>query len=124
MSKNRDNTRPNDPSGAATVPKDIQQYLIIRRRLLNEEFEKCRAIQRERQRLLNLAREYGIPKLEWATEESDPASAVSMVRSFCRTGSDIPFFSESELYELVGKEDARTILAIINRLIDQVVASG
>ena len=124
MSKNGDNTRPNEPPGAATVPEDIQQYLILRGRLLDEEFQKCRAIQRERRRLLYLAREYEIQELEWATEESDPASAVSMARSFCLTGSDVPFFSESELYELVGKEDARTVLAIVDQLIDQVVVSG
>jgi hypothetical protein len=33
-------------------------------------------------------------------------------------GEEIPFFSEEYLYETVGKEDARTILALLNSIYD------
>jgi hypothetical protein len=34
-------------------------------------------------------------------------------------GDEIPFFSEEYLYETIGKEDARTILALLNSIYDQ-----
>jgi hypothetical protein len=45
--------------------------------------------------------------------------AAARVRDLTLQGDDVPFFSESKLYELLGKEDARQVLAVIERLLEK-----
>lgn len=49
------------------------------------------------------------------------ATALGNLMSFTRDTDDVEFFTEATLYELIGKDDARTLLALI-RAVDE--ASG
>ena len=44
------------------------------------------------------------------------SDAVRLLATFKSDGSDVPFFSEENLYEVVGKDDARSLLALIGML--------
>ncbi len=52
------------------------------------------------------------------TEDRSPMwhSAIELL-SFRGIGDDIPFFSEAILYDLIGKDDARSVLGYLRRLL-------
>jgi len=50
-------------------------------------------------------------------EDRPHAGFFSKSRGYAKGDEDAPFFSEAYLYNLLGKEDARTVLAIVNNLI-------
>lgn len=69
--------------------------------------------------LRNLAEKYNLEQVKWDTENSDKQKSVQNLLEF-KIG-DVPFFSEAYLYEIIGKEEARTLLALVRnvvRLID------
>tara|TARA_B100001778_G_scaffold330827_1_gene333974 strand:- start:4452 stop:5114 length:663 start_codon:yes stop_codon:yes gene_type:complete len=102
---------------ASPVPEDIRIFIeavgrdladedrALRGALLNH-VSKCRWI-------TDLAKKHGIGSL-YLRVEDDAAKMVQRIMNWKREGDDIPFFSEAILYELIGKEDARSLLALIN----------
>lgn len=94
------------------------------RRLLSQFFR----IRCERQQLLEFARQYHLDATEYQCEDSDNALAVRKLKEWKITLQDpdtkewneVPFVSEAALYPLLGKEDARTALALIEKLCEAV----
>jgi len=50
-------------------------------------------------------------ELNWHEDDAKSGSSINELLNFKREGEDVPFFSEAGLYDLVGKEDARSILS-------------
>lgn len=48
----------------------------------------------------------------WELEDEN----IKQILEFKLSGQDTPFFSEASLYPLIGKEDARSVLALLRRL--------
>ena len=71
----------------------------------------------------NITKEVMKKLLEW-TPESVPLEEISRVnypvkvwgKVFGKEDEKQPFFSEAYLYNLLGKEDARTLLALMSQL--------
>ena len=55
-------------------------------------------------------------KLEWVIDKERFPEFFKESNGYEEGDENAPFFSETCLYNLVGKEDARTILALINKL--------
>jgi len=103
-----------------TLPEDVERWIIIRAREIHEERQRARSLLDEQRGILKLAKKYGIKTAEFMCEESDDDLTIRHAREFCLEGDDIPFFCEMKLYDLLGKEDARTVLAIVDQLIRQI----
>ena len=85
-----------------------------------------------RAELIHLAETLGMeeddePMLNWhyllGLQDTDPVDDIKELS----IDGQVPFFSEAYLYELVGKEDARTILAMMRQvvsMIDETKATG
>lgn len=58
--------------------------------------------------LRGLRKAAGMPPLIWREDD-----LITQLDSFATQGGEHPFFSESTLYDLLGKEDARSVLALI-----------
>jgi len=58
--------------------------------------------------------------LSWQVRSAPPRGFKSS-RHYVKGDENTPFFSEAYLYNLLGKEDARTILAMIDNII---IAAG
>ena len=113
------------------LPEDVTQYLKDRaRHLSDEEHEALMTLQRvrgERYDLLRFARRNQLPDLVWRTEDSDPERVVRNLLSFTvhglEEGREVPFFSETNLYPLLGKEDARTLRSRLGAVCRRVAAN-
>jgi hypothetical protein len=103
------------------LPENVKDYLNDRARTLSKEFQasldKVRDLSFQRFSLLLLARQYGVEEAAMFSDDSDITQAARDLAEYCRQGEKIPFFTEGCLYELVGKEDARSILALMSRLL-------
>lgn len=75
-------------------------------------------LQSEKWALLLMARECGVTEATHYVDDTDLGKAIDELLEF--KYGDHPFFSESCLYELIGKEDARTVLSMLKRLISVV----
>jgi hypothetical protein len=102
---------------ASPVPEPIRAFIenegrdlaeggkALRSALLNHVY-KARTIR-------HFADEYGIGGV-YLRVDSDTAKMVRRVMNWKREGDEHPFFSEVTLYELIGKEDARSLLSLID----------
>jgi hypothetical protein len=63
-----------------------------------------------------------IKVLSWAfglaADREHVEAAYRRLSTWVPEGYDIPFLSEEYLYELLGKEDARTLLALVSNLVN------
>jgi len=85
----------------------VDEEKEISNRLLNIIMEKGS--------LRYLAKKYNLEQVKWDTEGSDKQKIVQDLLAF-KIG-DVRFFSEAYLYEAIGKEDARTVLALVRNVI-------
>lgn len=110
------------------LPKSVQTYLVRRAQQLKENEKNLLSqfwqIRDEQYQLLKFARENKIGEVEWNTDHSDIELAVKKLLEFevAIKGEDkpVPFFSETSLYKLIGKDDARTVRALLNALLEKV----
>lgn len=108
------------------IPDDAAFYLGRRADTLRNEEQhllgRLMDVAHEKYQLNQLAKKYGIRHVEWRTDDSDPEKAVRDLLEFkVHVGKrnkrqEVPLFSEAALYELLGKEDARSVLALLKRV--------
>jgi len=102
------------------IKSDLASYLNQRARDLQENRRTLKALLLEQRHLLSLAKKYGLDVVKSWCESGDSGKAVKELSEFCLDGGDVPFFCETTLYELIGKDDARTVLALIDNVLIQV----
>lgn len=105
------------------VPVNSEVLTIIREmaRTIRRETEIARDLSfnaNSKQRELRyVAKKLGIRDLVWELGDDDD---IEEILKFCLSGSDVPFFSETVLYDLIGKDDARSVLGLLRRMIKRV----
>lgn len=123
------------------LPQDVIRYLEERSRHLREREQALLAefwqIRSERWQLRQFAEKNQISSVYYQTEDTDQEAAVRKLLEFevwvpkkavCDLVPDgendayekVPFVSEAALYNLVGKQDARTALVMINDILEMV----
>ena len=79
---------------------------------------------RRRWELKHLADKYNLTSLGYQNEDTDKAQELRRLLDFEhwmeKEEKTIPFFSEAVLYELEGKQDARTILALLSGVAEHI----
>jgi hypothetical protein len=87
---------------------------------LNEEQDAKRRAADRAERLQELREALDTIKscaLDWNCLEADVCTAFLNSPWYAPGDEEAPFFSEAFLYCLLGKEEARTVLAIVNRVL-------
>lgn len=110
------------------LPDDVCHYLAGRAEELQKELQELRRrffeIQIERCFLRKLGDRNQISRVMWNTNDSDNAKLVRDLLDFEvyveAEERSVPFISEAALYNLIGKEDARTALALIHKICEAV----
>lgn len=106
------------------VPEEIRSFLnreadTIRRDVNSLKDQWIRLHGRARG-LRYLAKKFNIQEPVWLLEQNDIGEVVKKIVEFKLENGEHPFFSEGTLYDLLGKEDARTVLVHIRNLIELV----
>lgn len=109
------------------LPDDLVQYLEDRARHLRSEEEETGRhfiqVRHERYALNQFASRNQLKTLDAFTDDADPGNSVRKLLSFSITGEGkdkIPFFSETSLYELIGKNAARTLRSLLRKVCQEV----
>lgn len=112
------------------LPEDVMFVFLRRAQALREKSQALHSqlmdVQFEKQELLQLAKKYGVKEAEVYIEDADIDAAIDDLLkfqvSYTEDGKqhEAPFFSESALYSIVGKEDARSILGYLRRVVEKV----
>ena len=104
------------------LPVDIINYLNSRAKALNESENALRSqfmeIHEERRKLYEFAKRMKINDLNRKCQLSDVDLLVDELLNY--EFGDTPFFSEQVLYNLIGKEAARDILALLGNLCQRI----
>lgn len=104
------------------LPEDVMHYLTDRARGLRQEEQRLLGqflnIRFERASLRKFGEKNQIEAIQWITDDTDEEAAVKKLLTFevSHKRKRIPLFSETVLYERFGKEDARTILALLEKV--------
>lgn len=123
-------TKAEEISSIQPLPADIVRYLEDRENYLRKEeehaLEEFHRIRRERYMLREMAQRNQISNIDWSTQWIDREKIVNDLLTFkvyVKFGEDdeekmehLPLISEAALYELIGKEDARTVLSMVNNI--------
>jgi hypothetical protein len=106
---------------ATPLPDNIMDYFNREAREFKEEQQALSGqflrLQMRRQSLIRLAKQYGIEEATSWSSDADLDEKVNRLLTISLEGKDVPFFSEASLYKLLGKEDARTIRAVLRNVI-------
>ncbi len=114
------------------VAEDIKRYLerkaIDLRKEEQEILGRFWGIRAERSQLFQFAKQNRISGLRYLTEDTDDEKLVRDLLQFEIHIEDkddgefktVPFVSETSLYNLIGKEDARTAMVLIRNLCDRI----
>jgi hypothetical protein len=112
------------------LPEDVMYVFQRRAQALREKGQALHSqlmdVQFEKRELLQLAKKYGVKEAEVYVEDADVDAAIDDLLNFeviyKENGKEheAPFFSESALYSIVGKEDARSILGYLRRVLEKV----
>ena len=116
----------------APLPYDVTRYLEERENHLRKEeestLEDFYRIREERYRLREVAKRNQISSIMFHTQWIDKEKAVNELLTFevhiKADGKEeyeaVPFISEAALYSLIGKDDARNVLVLINNICNMV----
>lgn len=108
------------------LPDDVMDFIQQKARLLYDRkkllISELYDVQSERHSLLTIARKYNVHEVECVLANADGNKIVKDLLEF--KYEENPFFSEETLYELIGKNDARTLLALISALVEYVEPGG
>lgn len=122
------------------LPEEVMEFLNERARTLRDRSQKLHMdaldLESEKYRLLKLAQKHGVDKAEIYIGDSDAEAAVDELLDFKvqvefdkynengevvgTEWEEVPFFSESCLYELIGKDQARSVLGRMRRIIGKI----
>lgn len=115
------------------LPGDIVDYLNGRARILSEERRSLESrfinINIEMHELREFAKKNKIKEVIWRTDDVDGHKVVNDIKKLEVMVKDdgkmveVPFFSETALYNLIGKDQARSVLALFDRLCKMVAPS-
>jgi hypothetical protein len=100
------------------LTENARRYIEMRARTLRERtaalISQLYDVRNEKWELLILAREAGVEEATHYIDDSDLGAAINALLEY--KYGEHPFFSESCLYELIGKDAARSILGMMERL--------
>lgn len=108
------------------LPEDVTAYLKERSEDLRKEEQNALnqflRIRCERHQLRKIAERGQIEQIVYLSNEIDQEKIVRELLSFevHLKKKQVPLFSETALYALIGKEDARTVLAMVERVCNAV----
>lgn len=112
------------------LPEDIMNYISQRAYDCRRREEQLRAqmldLQCEKHSLSRLAKKHGSAEATSYVNDADLDELIEELLKFKvsykedKKLEEAPFFSETALYNLIGKEDARTILSLMERLLNKV----
>lgn len=101
------------------LTESAHRYIETRARSLRERTSRLVSelhdLSNEKWALLILSREAGVEEATHYVDDSDLGAAITELLDY--QYGEHPFFSESCLYELIGKDAARSILGMMKRLI-------
>jgi hypothetical protein len=104
------------------LPEVARRYFTDRARALREEtsahISALHNLRSQKYQLLQLIEQFGVEHAAFYIDDSDLGKAIKELLEFKinHKSEEIHFFSESVLYDLVGKDDARSILGHLERL--------
>lgn len=101
------------------LTENARGYIERRARSLRDRtsalISQLHDVRNEKWELLVLAREAGVREATFYVDDSDLGTAAKELLEY--KYGDHPFFSESCLYELIGKDAARSVLGMLERLL-------
>jgi hypothetical protein len=104
------------------LPEDVVQYLSQRSSSLREEerniLSRLLDIRIERFGLRKIAEKQNLQNIVWQTDDCDKEKVVRDLLKFSLQGQDAPLISETCLYDLIGKEDARTLMSLLQNALN------
>lgn len=115
-----------DKQEKAQLPRDVSNYIWHAASRLRDRAHAVQqegdAIARDFKMLQHLCQEYRIDSRGVKLDLHDPVMGdkAQIAQAVCdlQLGGDaVPFFCEGRLYDLLGKEDARTVLAVVRRAV-------
>jgi hypothetical protein len=127
--------------GPSTLPLPVMEFLTERARTLRERSQKLHMealdLENEKYKLLKLAQSHGVEKAEIYIGDSDAEAVVKdlldlkveIASQYNEDGEEIEgdpeyrettFFSEDCLYELLGKDKARTVLGMMRCVVQKI----
>lgn len=107
---------------ARPLPQHVEQYLRGRADDLGKEEQRLLAeffrVRFERVQLRKFAEDHNLSEVLWRTKDTDHEAVLRKLLEFkvCVKRKEYPLFSEAALYELLGKEDARSVLSLMAKL--------
>lgn len=108
------------------LPANVMEYLNRRANELRDQKRRVESelidLHSERFRLLRLAQQYGVESAAYLTDDADTDSILNKLLTFevQKGKKTLPLFSEAYLYPLLGKDSARTLLALLRTLTEQI----
>lgn len=111
------------------IPTDLGEYLESKARKLREKrqalLNEFWDIRRDHYVLNQLAERHGLERVTWFADSDKEESVRKLLEFKIYVNDDgeeveVPFLSETALYNLVGKEDARSILSLMKKLCEQI----
>lgn len=114
------------------LPENVRCYLNAKAESLRkQESELCNdffRIRRERFELMKIAKKHNIGEIIWKTESSDSELTLKNLLEFKiyfkkegeEESEEVNFFSEKVLYQLIGKDDARSLLSLLRSVAKQI----
>jgi len=101
------------------LSEDVSQYLGQRSRSLRDEerniLSRLLDIRIERFGLRKIAEKYNLENIVWQTDDCDKEKVVRDLLKFSLSEGDVPLISETCLYDLIGKDDARTFMSLLQK---------
>jgi hypothetical protein len=95
------------------------EYITLQARSLRERTKNTistlHELQREKWSLLKLARQCGVEEATFYVDDSDLGKAIQELTEY--KYNDTTFFSEACLYDLIGKDSARSVLCLLEQLL-------
>lgn len=113
-------------TSATPLPETVMQFLEREADQLRREQQEIEGrllhVRGKQAWLLEIAKTYGVERIKWSTKDSDAEAVVRKLLEFTlefgkKKVTEHPFFSEATLYELIGKEDARSVLALLKQVV-------
>jgi len=102
------------------IPVHIHERLTHNLRDLQRQEQELRSIcfnnRIQQEDLVRLAHELGDNLEHGELPLTHAQQAIKEIDELCLEGEEVPFFSETKLYKLLGKEDARSVLAVLHNL--------
>lgn len=109
------------------LPEDLREWVNRQARNVGDRIKRAETelfdANVQARELNRLAEQYNLEMAALFTDHSDADAAVRNLINFKIEGDEAPFFSETVLYELIGKDAARSLLGTLRRMVSVVSPS-